>query len=97
MIKRTPLKGGKVKVTFSVPDEQLAGKAAVVGSFNDWSPFATPLVKRRGGNRSASVTIDAGETVEFCYLDESGTFFTEPAADDVVASPYGTANSMVTI
>ena len=70
MIKRAPLGGDEVKVTFAVPST--VGKVSVVGDFNGWSPLATPLRARSNGTRSAAVVLPTGQAYRFRYLAEGG-------------------------
>ena len=79
MIKRAPLDGDEVKVTFAVPSG--VGKVSVVGDFNGWAPLATPMKARSNGTRSAAVVLPAGRTFRFRYLAEGGRFFDDDACD----------------
>jgi 1,4-alpha-glucan branching enzyme len=66
---------GAVRVTFSLPAADPAGKVSVVGDFNDWDPYAHPLRQRANGTRSAVVSVPAGSTLRFRYLGEGGRWF----------------------
>jgi len=69
MIKATRAgRDGSIRVTFALP-------VSVVGSFNDWNPFAHPLRRRANRTRSAVVTVQAGTTLHFRYLAEGGVWF----------------------
>ena len=84
MIRRTrQTKTGEVKLTFALPSADPAGDVSVVGTFNDWTPGRTRLVRRANGQRSASVTVSPGTTVHFRYLGENGHWFDDPEADAV--------------
>jgi hypothetical protein len=54
----------------------------VVGSFNDWNPFAHPLRRRANQTRSAAVTVPAGSTLHFRYLAEGGVWFDDDTLPD---------------
>jgi hypothetical protein len=54
MIRCEPVKGDKVKVTFTLPADEPEGKVAVAGDFNDWDTSATTL-RKRGDKRSMPV------------------------------------------
>ena len=84
MIKQSPdrASGGR-RITFVLPADRPAGRVSVVGTFNDWTPGAHELRKRSNGTRSVTVTVDAGETICFRYLGESGSWFDDPDADAV--------------
>ena len=76
MIKATrPGRDGTIRVTFALPADEPAGAVSVVGSFNDWNPFAHPLRVRANRTRSASVTIPSGSTLRFRYLADGGRWF----------------------
>lgn len=85
MIKTTkPGSDGTVRVTFALPADEPAGAVSVVGSFNNWDPFAHPLRRRANRTRSAAVTVKSGTTLHFRYLGEGGVWFddeTIPAQD----------------
>src|SRR5206468_11248633 len=53
VIKQAPVKGSdKVKVSFVIPSNGIAGKLSVVGDFNGSDPASHPLRKRANGTRS---------------------------------------------
>jgi hypothetical protein len=57
-----PGQDGTVRVTFALPADEPDGAVSVVGNFNDWDPFAHPLVP-------------VGSTLHFRYLAEGGRWF----------------------
>jgi hypothetical protein len=85
LIKTTkPGRDGNVRVTFTLPVGEPDTAVSVVGSFNQWDPFAHPLRRRANRTRSAAVTVQAGSTLHFRYLAEGGIWFdddTIPAAE----------------
>jgi 1,4-alpha-glucan branching enzyme len=95
VIEKRPKQDGRmVKVTFSVPVAWMDRKVWVVGDFNDWDPTATRL-KNRGDVRSASVTLEAGRTYQFRYVDADGRHYDDPNADALVANDQGGTNSLL--
>jgi hypothetical protein len=82
MLSRAPLFGGKNRVTFSLPPGEPAGAVSVVGDFNAWEPGRHELVARRGGRRSVSVVLPAGEH-RFRYLATDGVWLDDHSADQV--------------
>ena len=60
MLRKEKAAGGKVKVTFSMPALEGVTALYLVGSFNDWSDTATPLVLGADGGWSAALTLDDG-------------------------------------
>ena len=86
MIKTTnPGQDGTVRITFALPADEPDGAVSVVGSFNDWNPFAHPLRRRANRTRSAAVTVPAGSTLHFRYLAEGGRWFD----DECLSVPHG--------
>jgi len=82
MLRRTPLFGGKTRVTFSLPADHPEGIVSVVGSFNDWCPGEHELVRRRNGTRTVSVILPPG-THRFRYLATGGLWFDDETADHI--------------
>ncbi len=82
LIKTTkPDRHDNVRITFVLPDDRPTGAVSVVGSFNDWNPYAHPLRRRANGTRSAVVSVPAGSTLHFRYLGEGGLWFDDEAAE----------------
>lgn len=97
MIRREPVKGGEqVKITFVLPVNGSGnGKVAVAGEFNGWDPSATVL-RRRGDNRSASVTLGAGQRYAFRYVDvATDRWFNDDEADGYERNEFGDENSIL--
>ena len=81
MIRRTKVaKSNDVKITFSLPDDQLNGTVSVVGDFNDWRPGEHVLAKRANGTRSVAITVPPGTSFRFRYLGENGHWFDDDEA-----------------
>lgn len=81
VIRVTPSKTD-VKLTFIVDQTAPAGPVSVVGTFNDWSPYAHVLRRRSNGTRSVAVTVPAGQEVRFRYLASGGHWFDDPDATE---------------
>ena len=94
MIKRAAAKDA-VKVTFSLPVDEVDQAVSVVGDFNAWDPFAHPLRKRSNGTRSVSVQLTEGQAVRFKYLTADGSWLTDPDADQVANDEYDTVDSLL--
>ena len=81
MIRRTKVaKSNDVKITFSLPNDQLNGPVSVVGDFNNWTPGEHVLAKRANGTRSVAITVPAGTSFRFRYLGENGHWFDDDEA-----------------
>jgi hypothetical protein len=87
-----PGQDGKVRVTFALPADEPSGAVSVVGSFNEWDPFAHPLRRRANRTRSAAVTVQAGSTLHFRYLAEGGVWF-----DDETIPAQGGHDIVITV
>ena len=61
MLKKTFSKTGRsCRVTFTVPSGIPAEKVYLSGEFNDWDRPGLPLVRRKDGRFSTSVSLTAG-------------------------------------
>lgn len=69
---------GVHKIQFVLADDVHDGPVSAVGTFNDWTPGAHTLVRRRNGTRSVSVAVAAGQDVHFRYLGSGGAWFDDP-------------------
>jgi hypothetical protein len=93
MIKTSrPGRDGNVRVTFTLPADEPDGTVSVVGSFNDWNPFAHALRRRANRTRSAAVSVQAGSTLHFRYLAEGGVWF-----DDETVPAQGGQGVAITV
>jgi 1,4-alpha-glucan branching enzyme len=81
MINRKTAKGGQVTITFTIPADQAADGVSVVGDFNDWDPYAHPMMPQDGGTYEASVTVPAEQSLCFRYLADGGRWFDDEDAD----------------
>ncbi|MGE5291428.1 MAG: isoamylase early set domain-containing protein [Micromonosporaceae bacterium] len=85
MLKRSPMRNGKTRVTFSLPAQEPPGIVSVVGDFNGWQPGRHELAGRRNGVRSVTADLTAG-THWFRYLASGDVWFDEPTADQIDGS-----------
>ncbi|MCX7029150.1 MAG: isoamylase early set domain-containing protein [Spirochaetes bacterium] len=95
MLRREKTAGGKVKVTFSMPAIEGATALYLVGSFNDWSDTATPLVCGADGGWSVALTLEAGWAYQYRFRDQDGGWHNDWAADSYVPNEFGSENSVV--
>jgi 1,4-alpha-glucan branching enzyme len=94
VIERQQAPRGQVKLTFTLPAEQVDGQAFVVGDFNEWDLAGTPL-RKRGGIAKASVTVPPGRRYAFRYYRRDGTWFNDDTADDYVPNEFGGHNCVI--
>ncbi len=99
-IKKQYLKSKPVcKVTFRLPGEAAgsAESANIVGEFNDWNIYATPMKRLKNG--SFVVTLDLKPNIEyqFRYLLDDKTWENDGEADKYVLHPYGDGENSVVV
>jgi 1,4-alpha-glucan branching enzyme len=82
MLKRSPMRNGRTRVTFSLPTDQPPGVVSVVGDFNDWQPGRHELTLKKNGVRSVTADLGSG-THRFRYLAADDVWFDDPAADQI--------------
>ena len=58
---------------------------SAVGTFNDWTPGAHKLVRRKNGTRSVTITVAKGQSLQFRYLGEGGVWFDDEDAQAITA------------
>lgn len=95
MIKVTDASPKAVKVTFVVGVDECDQPLSVVGDFNEWDPFETPLRKRSNGTRSAAIELERGASYRFKYLADGGQWFCDSTID--VAGEGDAANSVLSV
>jgi len=97
-IKKQYLKTKPVcKVTFRISEElgKLAETANVVGEFNDWDYFSTPMKKTKKGAFTATLNLERGREYQFRYLLDNKNWENDKSADRFVATPFGDSENSV--
>ena len=96
MIKRKKLKdASKVRVTFTLPGDQIESKTSVVGDFNEWRPDAHVMQKRNNGTYSVAATLDEGQSYAFRYFNADGEWMDDEQADEFVENEHGSRNGVI--
>ena len=103
MIKKSFSKTGKsCRVTFKVTAEGLeqanvaeAEEICLLGDFNEWDPAANPLKKRKNGDFSTTVSLEAGKPYDFRYLVDQKVWINDEEADEVGANGFGSQNAVI--
>ncbi|GGI07161.1 isoamylase early set domain-containing protein [Egicoccus halophilus] len=95
MLKTRPTRDGTVKITFSLPAD--TPPTSVVGDFNGWDPYATPMRKRSNGTRSAVVEVPAGTRLQFRYLVDGGEWHNDPDAEHVDGHYVDAPDGLLTV
>ncbi|MGH8998389.1 MAG: isoamylase early set domain-containing protein [Acidimicrobiia bacterium] len=98
MISKTPAKkGATTKVTFEVPTGTQAESVHLCGDFNEWSKDANPLVRRKDGRWSVTMTLPQGNSYRFRYLVDGQHWVNDDGADEYVDNEYGSDDSLVRV
>lgn len=88
------------KVTFTLPRIAVtnAKSACIVGDFNNWNIYASPMKRLRGGDYTITLELKPGNEYQFRYLIDESRWENDWNADKYVKGPYGdTDNSVVVI
>jgi 1,4-alpha-glucan branching enzyme len=98
MLKKSYSKSGNVcRVTFKLPADVGAEKAALCGEFNDWDPAATPMKKLKDGSFSVTTSLDAGRSYRFRYRLDDERWENDWEADAYEPNEHGTDDSVVSV
>ena len=95
MIEKRP-HGGKVLVTFTMPEMEGIESLHLVGDFNAWSETATPMI-RRDGKWGVSMELETGHEYQFRYRDQYGKWHNDEAADLYLPNSFGSENSVISL
>ena len=99
-IRKQYLKSRPVcKATFRIPEEMgtPAKTAHLVGEFNNWTFFSTPMKKLKSGAFAITLELEPGREYQFRYLLDKKIWQNESDADKSVPSPYGDSKNSVII
>ncbi|OGS33814.1 MAG: glycoside hydrolase [Elusimicrobia bacterium RIFOXYB2_FULL_49_7] len=85
------------KVTFTLPKEAAKGGRTVyvVGEFNNWETYATPLKKQKNGSFTTTLNLEAGREYQFRYLIDENIWENDAEADRYVPTPFGNSENSV--
>ena len=99
-LKKQFLKSKPVcKVTFRVPSEAAkdANTVHIVGDFNNWDIYATPLKKLKDGSFTVTLDLEKDKEYQFRYLIDETTWENDWSADKYVPTPFGNAENSVVV
>ena len=87
------------KATFRIPEEmgKSARAAHIVGEFNDWDFFSTPMRKLKSGAFTTTLDLEVGREYQFRYLLDSKIWENEIDADKSIPTPYGDSENSVIV
>lgn len=84
-----------VHIEFTDPDA-IAESVAIAGTFNDWRPEATPMIRIEPGRWAKRLNLPPG-TYEYCFVLNGGQWRPDPRALEQRPNPFGGCNSVLTI
>jgi len=99
-IRKQYLKSKPVcKATFRIPEEMgsSAESAHIVGDFNNWTFFSTPMEKLKSGAFKTTLELEPGREYQFRYLLDKEIWENESDADKSVPTPYGDSENSVIV
>jgi 1,4-alpha-glucan branching enzyme len=85
------------KVTFELPAEVSAETASVCGDFNDWSPTANPMTRRKDGRFSVTVALPAERSYRYRFLLDGEHWENDWDAETYVYNAFGTEDSLISV
>ncbi|MCG8457961.1 MAG: isoamylase early set domain-containing protein [Holophagales bacterium] len=98
MLKKSYSKTGKsCRVTFKLPADLGAEEAAVLGEWNSWSADTHPMVKRKDGSLSTTISLEAGQEYRFRYLLDGERWQNDDEADSFVYNRFGSRDCVITV
>ncbi len=85
------------KVTFRISEDigNSAGTAHVVGEFNNWDHFSTPMKKLKKGAFTATLDLEKGREYQFRYLLDKKNWENDVSADRFERTPFGDSENSV--
>ena len=72
-----------------------AQEVCIAGSFNDWHPSVTPMVRLDDGKWAKELALPPGR-YEYRFVVD-GQWVDDPAATDLIPNPFGTPNAVLVV
>jgi len=72
-----------------------AQEVCIAGSFNDWHPTVTPMIRLDDGKWAKELALPAGRH-EYRFVVD-GQWADDPAAMELIPNPFGTANAVIEV
>ncbi len=87
------------KVTFKLPENAAnkAQKVSIVGDFNNWDYYSTPMKKLKNGDFSVSLDLEKDREYRFRYLIDNVKWENDCKADKYIPNPFGDEDSVVMV
>jgi 1,4-alpha-glucan branching enzyme len=84
------------RVTFELPAQVSAQTASVCGDFNDWSPDEHPMIRRKDGRFSVTISLPADRTYRYRYLVDGEHWENDQEAEKV-HNAFGTEDCLLSV
>jgi 1,4-alpha-glucan branching enzyme len=97
-LKKQFLKSRPVcKVTFRLTKEEAkeARSVNVVGEFNNWDVYATPMKCLKNGTFTVTIDLEQGREYQFRYLIDETNWENDWNANKYIANSYGNCENSV--
>lgn len=72
-----------------------AQQVCIAGSFNDWHPSVTPMIRLDDGQWAKELALAPGR-YEYRFVVD-GQWVDDPAATEFIPNPFGTANAVLVV
>ena len=72
-----------------------AQEVCIAGSFNDWHPSVTPMVRLDDGKWAKELALPPGR-YEYRFVVD-GQWVDDPSATELIPNPFGTANAVLEV
>lgn len=72
-----------------------AQEVGIAGSFNDWHPSVTPMIRLSDGKWAKELALPPGR-YEYRFVVD-GEWVDDPAATELIANVFGTANAVLVV
>lgn len=89
--------GTSCRVTFKIPAEIGAESAVVLGEFNGWDKTSNPLIKRKDGSLSTTVSLKSDQTYRFRYLLDGKRWENDLQSDELAPNQFGTYDGILAL
>ena len=72
-----------------------AQEVAIAGSFNNWHPSVTPMIRLHDGQWAKELSLAPGR-YEYRFVVD-GQWVDDPAATELIPNPFGTPNAVLVV
>lgn len=72
-----------------------AQEVSIAGSFNDWHPNVTPMIRLSDGKWAKELSLAPGR-YEYRFVVD-GEWVDDPAAAELIPNPFGSANAVLEV